>query len=306
MLNPRILRFVEEIARCGSIRRAGHNLNVAPSAINRQLIAVETDLGTKLFERLPRGMRPTAAGEVLIAHAREAAVAERRAIDEIEATKGGSFYRCSIGTVPGVAGDLLAHALAEQRRASPGANFDVQVTTANAVAASVAAGEVDVGFAFDLPRVARTTVAASVQTPCGAVVAPGHPLAGRGRVRLHEVAQYPLFLPRSGVSVRNSLENAAWRSSLALRPAIESDDFDFLRRCTAIDNGVAVLNVIDVLHSARNGQCVFLPLVDLRGFTQELSVIHSVQNRQAAATRVVIDHLVALLSSLPKDIARLD
>ena len=167
-----------------------------------------------------------------------------------------------------------------------------------------AAGEVDVGFAFDLPRVARTTVAASVQTPCGAVVAPGHPLATRGQVRLHEVVRYPLFLPRPGVSVRNSLENAASRAGLTLRPSIESDDFDFLRRCTAIDDGVAVLNVVDVLHSSRDGRCVFLPLVDLRGFMQELSVMHSVQNRPTTTARVVIDHLAALVSSLPHEMAR--
>jgi DNA-binding transcriptional LysR family regulator len=299
MLNPRVLRYVEEIARCGSIRRAGQTLNLAPSAINRQLIALEEQLGTKLFERLPRRMRPTAAGEVLIAHARDAGVAERRILDEIEALKGGVVSRCSIGTVAGVAGDLLAHALADHRRVHPATSFSVKVTTAEEVAASVAASEIDIGFAFDLPRLARTTVAASVHTPCGAVVAAGHPLAGRSRVHLHDIARFPLLLPRSGVTVRNSLDSAAWRAGLTLRPAVESDDFHFLCRCTAIDDGVAVLNAVDVLHGARDGRCVFLPLADLRGFTQELAVMHCAQARPAATARAVLDRLATLLSTLP-------
>lgn len=303
MLNPRVLRYVEEIARCGSIRRAGQNLNLAPSAINRQLIALEDQLGTKLFERLPRRMRPTAAGEVLIAHARETGVAERRVLDEIETLKGGGVARCSIGTVAGVAGDLLAHSLADHRRVNPAMSFSVKVTTAEEVAASVAAAEIDIGFAFDLPRLARTTVAASVQTPCGAVVAAGHPLAGRSQVHLHEIARFPLLLPRSGVTVRNSLENAAWRAGLTLRPAVESDDFDFLRRCTALDEGVAVLNAVDVLHSARDGRHEFLPLADLRGFTQELAVMHCAQTRPAATARAMLDRLATLLSSLPAMLA---
>lgn len=298
MLNRRVLRYVEEIARCGSVRRAGQNLNVAPSAINRQLLALEEGLGTKLFQRLPRQMRPTSACEVLIAHAREASLAERRILDDIEALKGGSVARCSIGTVAGVAGDLLAHALADFRRTDPTICFSVRVATAEAIAAAVAASEIDIGFAFDMPRVARTTVAASVHTPCGAVVAPDHPLANRPLVHLHEIADYPLLLPRPGVTVRNSLDNAAWRAGMALRPAVESDDFDFLRRCTALDHGVAVLNVIDVLHSSRDGRCVFLPLADLRGFTQELSIMHCGQKRHATAPRAVIDRLAALVSSL--------
>jgi DNA-binding transcriptional LysR family regulator len=298
MLNRRVLRYIEEIARCGSIRRAGQNLNVAPSAINRQLLALEEGLGTRLFQRLPRRMRPTAACEVLIAHAREAGLAERRVLDDIEALKGGGVTRCSIGTVAGVAGDLLAHALAEHRRTDPNICFSIHVATAEAVAAAVAASEIDIGFAFDMPRIARTTVAASVQTPCGAVVAPDHPLAHRPSVHLHEIARHPLLLPRPGVTVRNALENAAWRAGMTLRPAVESDDFDFLRRCTGFDHGVAVLNVVDVLHSSRDGRCVFLPLADLRGFTQELSIMHCGQTRHATAARVVIDRLAALLASL--------
>lgn len=304
MLNPRVLRFVEEIARRGSIRRAGQALNLAPSAINRQILALEDELGAKLFERLPRRMRPTAAGEALIAHARDAGVSERRLLHEIEALKGGSVKRCSIATVAGVAGDLLAHALAEHRRADPGICFSVRVTTAETVAAAVAASEIDVGFAFDLPRLARTTVAASAQTPCGAVVAPAHPLATRRSVHLHEIVPYPLLLPRPGVTVRNSLDNAAWRAGIVLRPALESDDFDFLRRCTALDDGVAVLNFVDVLHSSRTGRCVFLPLEDLSGFTQELAVMHCAQSRPTSSARSVIDRLATLLSSLPTEAVR--
>ncbi len=304
VLSPRILRYIDEIARCGSIRRAGQTLNLAPSAINRQVLALEEELGAKLFERLPRQMRPTAAGEVLIAYARESGLAERRILDKIEALKGGALSRCSIGAVPGVAGDLLAHALADHRRTGPAISFLVRVATAEAVAAAVAASEIDVGFAFDLPRLARTTAAASVQTPCGAVVAPDHPLADRRQVHLHDIIRFPLLLPRPGVTVRNSLDNAAWRAGMTLRPAIESDDFDFLRRCTALDDGVAVLNVVDVLHSAREGRCRFLPLADLRGFTQELSVIHCAQTKPAAAARIVIDRLATLLSALPDEIER--
>jgi DNA-binding transcriptional LysR family regulator len=60
------IRYFDEVARQGSIRKAADRLNVAPSAVNRQILKLEDELGAPLFERLPRGLRLTAAGEILI------------------------------------------------------------------------------------------------------------------------------------------------------------------------------------------------------------------------------------------------
>ncbi|HEX4040688.1 MAG TPA: LysR family transcriptional regulator, partial [Xanthobacteraceae bacterium] len=69
---PRQLIYFDAVARHGSIRKAADALNVASSALNRQILDLEADLGSALFERLPRGVRLTAAGEVFIAYARQA------------------------------------------------------------------------------------------------------------------------------------------------------------------------------------------------------------------------------------------
>jgi DNA-binding transcriptional LysR family regulator len=70
MLHARLLRYLDEVARCQSMRQAGERLNVAGSAVNRQILALEEQLGTKLFERHPHQVVLTAAGEVLIDHVR--------------------------------------------------------------------------------------------------------------------------------------------------------------------------------------------------------------------------------------------
>ena len=66
MFHARAMSYVDEVARLGSIRAAGARLHIAPSAVNRQILMLEEQLGEPLFERLPRGMRPTPAGEILI------------------------------------------------------------------------------------------------------------------------------------------------------------------------------------------------------------------------------------------------
>src|SRR3546814_17952353 len=71
MLHARMLTYLDEVARCGSIRKAAARLNVASSAINRQIIALEEQIGEQIFERMPRRLRLTATGELMIEHVRQ-------------------------------------------------------------------------------------------------------------------------------------------------------------------------------------------------------------------------------------------
>src|SRR5260370_1159461 len=61
-MHAAVLRYFDQVARLGSIRRAAESLNVASSAVNRQIIKLEEETGTALFERLRTGVRLTAAG----------------------------------------------------------------------------------------------------------------------------------------------------------------------------------------------------------------------------------------------------
>ena len=71
MKHLRILSYVDEVARAGSIRKAAEQLNVTASAVNRRIMDLEEELGPALFERRPRGVRLTAAGEVFVNYLRK-------------------------------------------------------------------------------------------------------------------------------------------------------------------------------------------------------------------------------------------
>ena len=71
MQNLRIYKYVDKIAKTGSIRQAAEQLYITPSALNRRLLALEQELGVKVFERLGRGVRLSTAGELFIDHIRK-------------------------------------------------------------------------------------------------------------------------------------------------------------------------------------------------------------------------------------------
>ena len=64
----RFTLYFDAVVRAGSIRRASERLHISPSAIDRHILLMEENLGVQLFERLPQGLRLTAAGEVLVTH----------------------------------------------------------------------------------------------------------------------------------------------------------------------------------------------------------------------------------------------
>src|SRR6202044_898273 len=79
MLHSRLLRNLDEVSPLGTNRKAAVRLTIASSAINRQILALETELGAPIFDRMRRRLRLTATGEVLIAHVRDTLKGHQRA-----------------------------------------------------------------------------------------------------------------------------------------------------------------------------------------------------------------------------------
>ncbi len=64
------LRYIDAVAKAGSIRGAAESLAITSTALNRRILALEEELGVPVFERLPHGVRLSSAGEILIHHIR--------------------------------------------------------------------------------------------------------------------------------------------------------------------------------------------------------------------------------------------
>ncbi len=90
----RFSRYFSEVARLGSIRKASESLHVSASAIDRQILNAEAELGVPLFERLPGGLRLTAAGEILMASTGKWEKDYALLLDEIADLEGPAARPC--------------------------------------------------------------------------------------------------------------------------------------------------------------------------------------------------------------------
>src|SRR5438477_760112 len=224
MLHSRLLTYVDEVARTGSIRKAASHLNVAASAISRQILALETQLGTPLFQRLPKKLILTAAGEVLIGHIRQTLKELTRAQAKIEELKGLRRGEITVAMMSGLASNLVPGTVKEFRLANPRVKLTLTLfNTGEEIQTAVASGEADLGIGFDFTKDSHLKVLASAGAKLGAVMAPSHPLARRAGIRLSDCIDYPLVVADTGSAIRPCLGAAFTRSALDLQPIIAAN-----------------------------------------------------------------------------------
>ena len=129
MKHLRIMRYVDEVARTGSIRKAADHLNVTASAVNRRIMDLEDELGARLFERRPRGVRLTAAGEVFVHYLREQDGSVERMKSQIEDLRGLRRGTVRIACSQALALDFLPRMIAEFRTRHPLVSFTSRCST---------------------------------------------------------------------------------------------------------------------------------------------------------------------------------
>ncbi len=203
MLHGRLLNYIDEVARTGSIRKAASHLNVAASAISRQILALETTLGTPIFQRLPKKLILTAAGEVLIGHIRQTLKELTRAQAKIEELKGLRRGEITVAMKSGLRLKSRARNGEGIRQRNPRVKLNLTLfNTGTEIQSAVANGEADLGVGFDFTKDNNLKVLARAVGRLGAVMAPNHPLAKRSSIRLSDCIDYPLVIADTSSAIR--------------------------------------------------------------------------------------------------------
>ena len=251
-------RYFAEVVQHGSIRGAADDLGVAQSAISRQIQALERDLGAQLLERRPRGVALTPAGELVFSYAREAAFHIDRLSTEIDALRGLRRGRVRIHTIEAMVPHLLPRAIDAFLAEFPGINFEIEISTTDRIQTALRNGRVEIGIGFcpepakDLRSVFR------VKESLFAMVAPDHPLASRRKISVRELEVWPIAVSSPMTGSRNLIDAVCNKAKVELRPALETNSTELLRRFALVGHGVALLTRLFCFESLRSSQLVAL------------------------------------------------
>lgn len=214
------LAFIEVVAREQSIRKASEYLAITSTALNRRLLALEHEVGTPLFERLPRGVKLNSAGELLLQHIRRSDGDLARVLSQIADLSGLRRGLVRILTSPELESGLIVQTIMRYQMSFPAVQFSLSSASNDTMSENLAALEVDLALSVEPLQPTQVRRLGRFVLPVVARLRPDHPLATEPSLRLYQCSNYPLVLPPKGTTLRLACDVAAMKQSLTLRPVL--------------------------------------------------------------------------------------
>lgn len=265
MLDLRRLRYFLTVAEELHFGRAALRLHLAQPPLTRQISALETELGFRLFDRTSRTVSLTAQGRHFLPHAR--AVLEQVSLAEVIAKKlaAGSAGQLSLGYASSIAlSDIFSQAIRVFAQRYP----DVQLTLVEGSSGSQWSQIIDGRLDIGLSRMPLADSQAGAQAmslgdePLVAALACDNPLASQVEVSLAQLSGYPLILfPADfGSGLNQTIEQLYQRHGLPLQPGPAGRQITSIIALVAAGQGVAL--VPECAQALAKKGVVYRPLSD--------------------------------------------
>ena len=216
------LRFIDVVAREGSIRKAADKLAITSTALNRRILQIEEEIGQPLFERLPGGVRLNTAGEIFLQHIRSQFADLARVQSQIADLSGIRRGHVRIASGADALRRFLPEAIATYRGAHPAVSFDLARCYGEEAEARLFSLDADIALIFAPIRAAHVHVAATLRQQIHCVMPAGHRLAGRDTIRIRDLSGERVVLPTAQSGVRQLLDTCLLYTSPSPRDVEES------------------------------------------------------------------------------------
>lgn len=231
------IQYFHAVRRTGSIRAAARMLNVASSAVSRQILKLEQEVGSPLFERNARGLTLTTVGEMLARHVMNVLQDLDRFRSDVASLAGTWHGTVSIACIESLTESVLPDLIASHRGRARRVSFTTEVKGSSDVLEALSRGEADIGIAMALRHPPDLRQVALKRFRLGAVVAREHPLARGKTVTLPQCLAFPVIHALPELSIYHLLQPLIAQLSETPEPAIQANSIDLMRELAA--RGVA-------------------------------------------------------------------
>ncbi|MBN3810471.1 LysR family transcriptional regulator [Paraburkholderia sp. Ac-20347] len=240
LTDSRIVYFYEAV-RCGTIRAAADWLDVAPSAVSRQIGLLEQELDAALIERHARGVTPTEAGRCVIEYFREQLAHRDDLLSRLEELRGMKTGQVNVVLGEGFVSDLLAGPMQQFCRQFPGIRVNLDVGGTNDVIRKISNDEGEIGLVYNPPAEPKLVSRASKRQPMMAIVGPDFPRRTHKVLTVQQLAAYPQAATHPSYGTRQMLEAVEYAERVKLAPTVTTNSFAILKEFVRSGLGIAVM-----------------------------------------------------------------
>lgn len=298
-VKTRHLMLLVAIGDEGNIHRAAERLSVSQPAASKLLKNLEEALGVTLFERLPRGMRPTSCGEAMIRHARTVMSSLAQAGSELEALESGRSGVVSVGTIIGPALNVLPAAMATISREHAAVRVQLAIESSDVLLEQLAQSKLDImiGRLFEPGAEAQFSYERLAHERVCAVARPSHPLVGKTSLKLRDLVQVPWIVPPPGSALRHRFDLMFHEARLGLpQHLIETSSILFLTKMLQESDFVAVVPTDVARYYSSYGMVATLP-IQLSCTMDAFGIILRKDGPLSPAAQIVLKALKTVASS---------
>lgn len=286
-MDLRQLEIIRAIADTGSFTAAGEKLHVSQSAISRQIILLEDELGEPVFHRIGRRIRITPAGESLLQLSHRVFQDLQETVSTIRDKR--ESLRGTMRLVGGMTVCLYVFPalLAEVRRIHPNLDLKVTVGSADRSIAMLRSGAGDLGM-ITLPVDATDLVGVPVlEEELLLVTYPSHPLARRRTIAAADLDKQAFVLFETGSITRRLVESFFARERIAPEIIMETENVEIIKAMVRTGIGISIISYQSVAREVSSGH-LFCARIEGRTLIRETGWVYPKMSRTPRSVQEVI------------------
>jgi DNA-binding transcriptional LysR family regulator len=288
-MDLRQLEILQAIAETGSFTACGRKLHVSQSAISRQILLLEEELGEPLFLRVGRQVRMTPAAESLVQLGQRVFLDVRETVgaitDRTRELRGTLRLSGGMTVCLYVFPPLLKHL----RRVHPHLDVRLMVATAGRSVQEIRGGRVDAGL-LTLPVQESDLVTVPVlREELLLVTTPTHPLARRRKVAPPDLDGQPFVLFEVGSATRKVIDQFFATEKIEPTIVMDTENVEIIKAMVKTGMGVGIVPYQAVAREVRAGQ-FFCSRIDGHELVRETGWVYARANR---VPRVIHELLAA-------------
>ncbi len=235
------LRLVAAIAESGSLTRAAARVHLATSSASHRLTQFEATLGTPLFIRHARGLKPTVAGESLLRHARQVFAQLEQMHADLAPYAKGLHSQVTVFANTNAINCFLPEDLGDFLREHPRIRVSLEEHPSPAIIQSVASGQVEIGVVAAEGKLSGLETQAYRRDRLVVIVPVEHPLADRKALDFSEVLDQPFVCLHAGSAIHTFMMNTAAQLGGNLDVRIQVRSFNAVCRMVAAGVGIGMV-----------------------------------------------------------------
>jgi DNA-binding transcriptional LysR family regulator len=284
------LRHIVAVARNQSFSRAAEEEGITQPALSRSIAAFELRHGVILFDRGRGGAHPTAAGLLVIDHAKKLLAAAGDLERSLKRYPGGEAGRIAFGIGPLLTGLFLPRLTRSLLQAYPGLQIFTLTRTPDQLVAELLGDRIEMilGNNWNLGRMPGTELERLGRLRIAVMVRTDHPLARAGQATLADLENYPLA---SAVELPPS-------SAIGNAGSIVCDNFHVLRETVLQTDCVWMSSPAFLRDDLRAGRITQLDVSDLPAASSDICLVFKRGRTRSPAAVAAAEEVRAMLDAM--------